>query len=67
MRAFARYRALILENKELKKEIKDLDSKIDEAFKYLLKKTDALAPTYKNRKKIGYKIAVKKRRTKASA
>lgn len=55
MRAFSRYRALILENKELKKEIEALDGKINQAFKYLLDKIDALTPTYKDRKKIGFK------------
>jgi hypothetical protein len=54
MRAFSRYRALILENKELKKEIEALDGKINQAFKYLLDKIDALTPTYKDRKKIGF-------------
>ncbi len=55
MRAFSRYRALILENKELKKEIKALDGKINQSFRYLLERIDALAPVYKDRKKIGYK------------
>ena len=59
MRAFAKYRALLLENSELKKEIKELDDKLNQAFKYLLEKIDALAPHYTNRKSIGYK-AVKK-------
>lgn len=43
MRAFAHYRAMLLENKELKKEIKSLDGKLNKAFNYLLKKIDALA------------------------
>lgn len=43
MRAFAHYRALLLENSELKKEIRELDEKLDEAFKYLLSRLDALA------------------------
>lgn len=55
MRAFSRYRALILENKELKKEIKALDSKINQSFRFLLEKIDALTPLYKDRKRIGYK------------
>ena len=42
MRAFARYRALLRENEELKKEILKLDSKLNQAFKYLLDKIDAL-------------------------
>ncbi len=55
MRAFARYRAILLENHELKKEIKLLDNKLNQAFKYLLDKIDALTPQYKDRKPIGYK------------
>ena len=55
MRAFSRYRALILESKDLKKEITALDGKINTAFKYLLQKIDALSLSYKDREKIGYK------------
>lgn len=55
MRAFARYRAILLENHELKKEIKSLDDKLNQAFKYLLDKIDALAPRYRDRDPIGYK------------
>lgn len=54
MRAFSRYRALILENKELKKEIQALEGKMNQSFKYLLEKIDALTPRYTDRKKIGY-------------
>ena len=42
MRAFARYRALLNENEELRKEIKMLDKKLNEAFQFLLQKLDAL-------------------------
>lgn len=42
MRAFARYRAILLENKELKQEIQALDKKLNKAFKYLLGKIDEL-------------------------
>jgi hypothetical protein len=56
VRAFSRYRALVLENKELKKEIVALDGKLNETFKYLLRRIDALAPKISKRKKIGYKI-----------
>lgn len=42
MRAFARYRAFLRENEELKQEITKLDSKLNQAFKYLLEKIDAL-------------------------
>lgn len=55
MRAFAKYRALIMENSDFKKEISALDDKLNQAFKYLLQKIDALAPKYTKRKKIGYK------------
>jgi len=42
MRAFAKYRALINENEELRNEIKELDEKLDQAFQYLLGKLDEL-------------------------
>ena len=43
MRAFAHYRAILLENNEIKKEINSLDAKLNKAFKYLLMKIDALS------------------------
>jgi hypothetical protein len=55
MRAFARYRAILLENKELKAEIKVLDEKLNQAFKYLLERIDELTPQYTDRKKVGYR------------
>lgn len=55
MRAFAHYRAIILENMELRKEIGELDYKLNEAFQFLLEKIDALAPTINKRKPIGFK------------
>lgn len=57
MRAFSKYRALLFDSKELKSEIKNLDNKIDEVFKYLLSRIDALQQKKLNepRKKIGYK------------
>ncbi|MGV3630230.1 MAG: ORF6N domain-containing protein [Bacteroidota bacterium] len=55
MRAFAHYRSLILENMELRKEIDNLDNKLNEAFQYLLEKIDALAPAITKRKPIGFK------------
>ena len=57
MRAFAYYRAILLENKELRKEIKLLDDKINEAFRYLLEKIDALTPQMEARphKPVGFK------------
>ena len=42
MRAFARYRSLLRENEELKKEILKPDAKLNQAFKFLLDKLDAL-------------------------
>jgi hypothetical protein len=56
MRAFARYRALLKENEELKKEIIKLDAKLNHAFKFLLDKLDALhQKANEPRKPIGYK------------
>lgn len=57
MRAFARYRAILLENKEIRQELKDLDEKLNQAFKYLLSRIDALTPKYTKRKRIGYRRA----------
>ena len=42
MRAFARYRSFLRENEELKKEILNLDSKLNKAFQFLLDRLDAL-------------------------
>jgi len=57
MRAFARYRALLKENDVLKNEILKLDAKLNQAFKYLLDKLDALhQKANEPRKPIGYKI-----------
>lgn len=56
MRAFARYRALLRENEELKKEILKLDAKLNHAFKFLLDKLDALhQKANEPRSPIGYK------------
>jgi len=56
MRAFAKYRAILKENEELKKEIKNLDNKLNKAFKYLLEKIDAMhQKTNHERKRIGFK------------
>jgi hypothetical protein len=55
MRAFVKYRAILMENHELKKEITALDNKLNHAFKFLLDKIDALTPRYKDRKPIGFK------------
>ncbi len=60
MRTFARYRALLRENEELRKEIVKLDSKLNQAFKYLLEKLDALhQKSNEPRKPIGYKTQIK--------
>lgn len=42
MRAFAVYRAMLLEDKTLHKEIKALDEKINKVFRFILDKIDAL-------------------------
>ncbi len=61
MRAFARYRALLKENEELKNEILKLDAKLNHAFKYLLEKLDALHQNAsRERNPVGYKIGNKK-------
>ena len=56
MRAFARYRAFLIENQDLKSEIRAMDDKINKVFKFLLDRIDELhqeksAP----RKMIGFK------------
>lgn len=56
MRAFARYRTLLLENQELRKEIKIVDQKVNQAFKILLDKIDKLTPHYTERKPIGFSV-----------
>ncbi|MCX6247925.1 MAG: ORF6N domain-containing protein [Bacteroidetes bacterium] len=58
MRAFANYRALLLESKEFRKELRVLDEKIDQIFKFLLKRIDALSqkPPDNPRKTIGFRI-----------
>ena len=42
MRAFARYRSILNENAELRKEIRTLDGKLNQAFNFLLGKMDDL-------------------------
>jgi phage-related protein len=58
MRAFAQYRILLIENKDLRKELRTLDEKINKIFKYLLEKIDALSQKRSElpKNKIGYKI-----------
>ena len=61
MRAFARYRGLLKENDVLKQEIIKLDTKLNQAFKFLLGKIDALHQTKNEpREPIGYKQNKKK-------
>jgi hypothetical protein len=56
MRAFSVYRAMLIEDKSLRKEIKALDEKINKAFRYMLDRIDALHQNKATpRKKIGYK------------
>ncbi|MFC2117616.1 ORF6N domain-containing protein [Bacteroidota bacterium] len=57
MRAFANYRAMLVENKNLNSEIRALDEKINKVFKILLDKIDALHQKKIERepRKIGYK------------
>jgi len=58
MRAFARYRALLRQNEEMKNEIRILDEKLNKAFRYLLKKLDELHQKRNEpRKPIGFKTA----------
>jgi len=57
MRAFAKYRAMLVENSGLKWEIKILDEKLNKAFKFLLDKIDALHQSEndkKQKRKIGF-------------
>ena len=57
MRAFARYRGLLRDNEDLRKEIKVLDEKLDRAFRFLLEKIDELhTEGNEPRKRIGFKI-----------
>ena len=57
MRAFADYRALIIKNKNLSRELKLLDDKINQIFRFLLEKIDALRGQQldDSRDRIGYK------------
>jgi hypothetical protein len=57
MRAFVSYRSKMLENNELRKEIARLDKKINNSFRFLLKKIDALTPgiVQKPYRKVGFK------------
>lgn len=57
IRAFSRYRTLLKQNTELKEEISKLDSKLDQAFRFLLEKIDALQQQKNEpREPLGYKL-----------
>ena len=56
MRAFARYRAIIRENEEIREKIDAIDNKLNNAIQYLLEKLDELHQNKaESRKPIGYK------------
>jgi hypothetical protein len=57
IRAFAKYRSLLIESKDLHKELKLLDDKLNQIFRFLLQKIDALSKKElaPERKKIGYR------------
>ena len=50
---------LLIENLELKEEIKELDKKFSQAFKFLLEKIEASNRKDSKRKNIGYNIKKK--------
>lgn len=56
MRAFARYRSLLRENADLRKEIQALDAKLHKVVKYLVEKIDALHQGNIARNPIGFRI-----------
>jgi len=56
MRAFAKYRALLIESLDLRSEIRAMDEKINKVFKYLLDRIDELHQDKSSpRKMIGFK------------
>jgi len=62
MRAFANYRALLIDSKDFRRELKSLDDKINQLFRFLLGKIDALSQKHfdQPRKKIGFKLKSEK-------
>ena len=57
MRAFARYRSFLNENKKLRKEIQALDNKLNASVKILIQRIDALQQrSFYARKPIGFKV-----------
>lgn len=57
MRSFAKYRALLIESKDFRRELSIMDNKINQIFRFLLEKIDALSRKQIEppRKKIGFK------------
>jgi hypothetical protein len=56
MRAFAKYRAFLIDNQDLKSEIRAMDDKINKVFKFLLDRIDELHQEKSTpRKMIGFK------------
>lgn len=57
MRAFARYRAILIESNDLNKKLDKLDDKINRGFQFLLDKIEGIErdKSSQERKKIGYK------------
>jgi len=56
MRAFARYRAILRENEELRKEIQIIEEKLNNAFQFLLERIDELHQVSTGpRRPIGYR------------
>ena len=57
MRAFARYRAILSESREIKQKIENLDEKVNKGFQYLLKRINELSGSNEENRKnrIGYK------------
>ncbi len=57
MRAFAQYRVMLIENNDLRKNIHQLDEKINKVFKYLLDRIDEMHQKKLRSKpnKVGYK------------
>ena len=58
IRSFVKYRAMLADNEDLSRKLKRLDNKINNVFRFLLKKIDSLHQkeiSNKPRKRIGYK------------
>lgn len=57
MRAFAKYRTMLMESRDLHNEIRELDGKINQVFKFLIDKIESLRQKEEDqpRKRIGFK------------